>query len=114
MIAAADAAQGLGLPGFALAPTQQLRAALRRSPGAALTLEDERGPALRLICWRTEYERSAHHLPWPRTTTCAVVIRPALLNILSERASAPIITRDAVTRLRWVRPGEAAHVLASE
>ncbi|MFI5556045.1 hypothetical protein [Streptomyces sp. NPDC051738] len=63
MTAAADAAQGLGLPGFALTPTPWLRTALRLRPGAPLTLEDDRGPALRLICWRTEYERSAYRLP---------------------------------------------------
>lgn len=100
MIAAADAARGLGLPGFALTPTPQLRAALRLTPGAPLTLKDDRGPALRLICWRTEYERSAYRLPWPRTTGCAIVIRPDLLNILSDRASAPIVTRDVVMRLK--------------
>ncbi|MFG3261802.1 AAA family ATPase [Streptomyces bobili] len=99
MTAAADADQGLGLPGFALTPATWLPAALRLTPGALLTLEDGRGPALRLICWRTEYERSAYRLPWPRTTGCAVVIRPDLLDILSEGASAPIVTRDVVMRL---------------
>ncbi|WP_267895324.1 hypothetical protein [Streptomyces sp. CB01373] len=44
------------------------------------------------MCWRTEYERSAYRLPWPRTTGCAVVIRPDLLDILAERGSAPIVT----------------------
>ncbi|MGW8954673.1 AAA family ATPase [Streptomyces sp. NPDC055709] len=99
MTAAADAAQGLGLPGFALTPTPWLHAALRLRPGAPLTLDDDRGPALRLICWRTEYERSAYCLPWPRTSGCAVVIRPDLLDVLSERASAPIVIRDIVMRL---------------
>ncbi|MEV7721953.1 ATP-binding protein [Streptomyces sp. NPDC088184] len=99
MTATADAAQGLGLPGFALTPTPWLHAALRLRPGAPLTLDDDRGPALRLICWRTEYERSAYRLPWPRTTGCAVVIRPDLLDVLSERASAPIVIRDIVMQL---------------
>ncbi|MFE2672525.1 P-loop domain-containing protein [Streptomyces hygroscopicus] len=97
--AAADAAQGLGLPDFALTPTPWLHAALRLRPGAPLTLDDDRGPALRLICWRTEYERSAYRLPWPRTTGCAIVIRPDLLDVLSERASAPIVIRDLVMHL---------------
>lgn len=99
MTAAADAAQGLGVPGFTLTPTPWLRTALRLGPGAPLTLEDDRGPALRLICWRTEYERTAYRLPWPRTTGCAVVIRPDLLDILSEQESAPIVIRDVVIRL---------------
>ncbi|MFJ8274330.1 hypothetical protein ACIQ8G_29310 [Streptomyces sp. NPDC094154] len=40
-------------------------AACRAAPDtrSLLTLEDDRGPALRLICWRTEYERSAYRLP---------------------------------------------------
>ncbi|SDS54760.1 AAA ATPase domain-containing protein [Streptomyces sp. TLI_053] len=96
MAATADAAQGLGLPGFALTPTPWLRAALRLTPGAPLTLDDDRGPALRLICWRTEYEHIAYCLPWPRTTGCAVAIRPDLLDVLSERMSAPIVIRDFV------------------
>jgi hypothetical protein len=99
MTSAADAAHGLGLPGFALAPTPWLRTALCLKPGAPLTLEDDRGPALRFICWRTEYERSAYRLPWPRTTGCAIVIRPDVLDSLSERASVPIVTRDVVMRL---------------
>ncbi|MGW8597613.1 AAA family ATPase [Streptomyces sp. NPDC055893] len=99
MTAAADAAQGLGLPSFALTPTPWLRAALRLKPAAPLTLDDDRGPALRLICWRTEYERSAYRLPWPRTTGCAVVIRPDLLDVLSELASGPISIRDIAMRL---------------
>ncbi|MFE7528048.1 AAA family ATPase [Kitasatospora sp. NPDC057542] len=99
MTAAADAAQGLGLPGFALTPTPWLRAALCLTSGGPLTLDDDHGPALRLICWRAEYERSAYRLPWPRTTGCAVVIRPDLLDVLSERASAPIVIRDTVIRL---------------
>ncbi|MBB4930686.1 hypothetical protein F4561_001506 [Lipingzhangella halophila] len=99
MTAAADAAQGLGLPGFTLTPTPWLRTALRLRPGAPLTLEDDHGSALRFICWRTEYERSAYSLPWPRTTGCAVLIRPDLLDVLSEQASAPIVIRDVVMRL---------------
>lgn len=88
-----------GLPGFALTPAPWLRTALRLRPGAPLTLEDNRGPALRLICWRTEYERSAYRLPWPRMTRCAVVVRPDLLDVLSQRASAPIVARDLIMRL---------------
>ncbi|MFC9085476.1 AAA family ATPase [Nocardiopsis dassonvillei] len=98
MPAAADATQGLGLPGFALTPTPWLRTALRLRPGALLTLEDDRGPALRLIYWRTEYERSAYSLPWPRTTGCAVLIRLDLLDVLSEQAFKPIVIRDFVIR----------------
>ncbi|WP_129773469.1 ATP-binding protein [Streptomyces sp. L-9-10] len=100
MAAAGDAAHGLGLPDLTLTPGRWLRAALRLWPGAPLTLNDAHGPALRLICWRTEYERSSYHLALPRTTGCAVVIRPDLLRLLSERAAAPVVIRDFVVRLR--------------
>lgn len=100
MTAAGDAAHGLGLPDLTLTPTWWLRAALALRPGAPLTLEDDHGPALQLICWRTEYERNSYQLAWPRTTGCAVVIRPDLLEVLSEQAPAPIAIRDFVMRLR--------------
>ncbi|MGW3397319.1 AAA family ATPase [Streptomyces hydrogenans] len=100
MEAARDAANGLGLPDLTLTPSWWLRSALHLRPAAPLTLADERGPALRLICWRTEYERSSYHLAWPRTTGCAVVIRPDLLKVLSERAPAPVVIRDFVMCMR--------------
>ncbi|MET8221631.1 hypothetical protein [Streptomyces hirsutus] len=99
MAAVGDAARGLGLPDLTLTPGWWLRATLHLRPGAPLTLEDDRGPALRLICWRTEYERSSYHLAWPRMTGCAVVIRPDLLEVLAERAPATVVIRDFVMRL---------------
>ncbi|MFJ2824687.1 AAA family ATPase [Streptomyces toxytricini] len=99
MVAAGDAAHGLGLPDLTLTPGWWLRAALHLRPGAPLTLEDDRGLALRLICWRTEYERSSYHLAWPRMTGCAVAIRPDLLEVLAKRAPATVVIRDFVMRL---------------
>ncbi|MFI9101235.1 LemA family protein [Streptomyces fildesensis] len=58
-----------------------------------------RGLALRLICWRTGCERSYCHLARLRTTSCAVVIRPHLVEVLSERAPAPVFTRDLTMHL---------------
>ncbi|MEV5885364.1 ATP-binding protein [Streptomyces sp. NPDC052020] len=99
MVAAGDAAHGLGLPDLTLTVGWWLRAALHLRPGAPLTLEDDRGLALRLICWRTEYERSSYHLAWPRMTGCAVVIRPDLLEVLAGRAPAAVVIRDFVLHL---------------
>ena len=99
MVAAGDAAHGLGLPDLTLTPGWWLGAALHLRPGAPLTLEDDRGLALRLICWRTEYERSSYHLAWPRMTGCAVAIRPDLLEVLAGRAPATVVIRDFVMRL---------------
>ena len=99
MATAGDGGIGLGLPDLTLAPTQWLRAVLRLRPGGPLILEDEHGPALRLICWRAEYVRSSYHLPWPRTTGCAVIVRPDLLDVLSALAPAPIVIRDFVMHL---------------
>lgn len=64
-----------------------------------MTLEDDRGLAFRLICWRTEYARSSYHLAWPRMTGCAVVIRPDLQEVLVERVPATVVIRDFVMRL---------------
>ncbi|MFJ1671622.1 AAA family ATPase [Streptomyces bottropensis] len=99
MVAAGDAAHGLGLPDLTLTPGWWLPAALHLRPGAPLTLEDDHGLALGLICWRTEYERSSYHLAWPRMTGCAVVIRPDLLEVLAERVPATVVIRDFVMRL---------------
>lgn len=99
MAPAGDAAHGLGLPDLTLTPGWWLPAALHLRPGAPLTLEDDHGPALRVVCRRTEYERSAYQLARPRMTGCAVVIRPDLLEVLAERASATVVVRDAGMRL---------------
>ncbi|MFI0786209.1 AAA family ATPase [Streptomyces lydicus] len=99
MVAAGDASHGLGVPDLTLTPGWWLRAALHVRPGAPLTLEDDHGPALRLICWRTEYELSAYHLAWPGMTGCAVVIRPDLLKVLAERAPATVVIRDFLMHL---------------
>jgi hypothetical protein len=88
LITMVDPDPGLRLPDLSLTAGWWLRAALHLRPGAPLTLEDDRGPAFRLICGRTECERSSYHLAWPRMTGCAVMIRPDLPEALAERAPA--------------------------
>ncbi|MGX4688377.1 hypothetical protein [Streptomyces sp. JNUCC 63] len=106
LITMGDPEPGLRLPDLTLTAGWWLHAALHLRPGAPLTLEDDRGLALRLICWRTEYERSSYHLAWPRMTGCAVVIRPDLLEVLAERAPATVVIRDFVMLLRHGEEGK--------
>jgi hypothetical protein len=93
MTGAGDAASGLGLPAEVLVPTGSLIAALALRPGQPMTLNDDVGPALALITWRTCYEQSEYYLAWPRVTGCAVVLRPDLLVRLTDHARATLVLR---------------------
>jgi len=96
MSGAGDAASGLGLPAAVLVPTGALIAVLGLRPGQLMTLNDDTGPGLALITWRTCYEQSEYYLAWPRVTGCAVVLRPDLLPRLTEYAQAPLVIRDFI------------------
>ncbi len=87
---------GLGLPAAVLVPTRSLIAVLRLRPGQHMTLDDDTGPGLALITWRTCYEHSSQHLAWPRVTGCAIIMRPDLMPQLTENASAPLVIRDFI------------------
>ena len=93
MTGAGDAASGLGLPAEILVPTGSLIAALGLRPGQPMTLNDDIGPALALITWRTCYEQSEYYLAWPRVTGCAVVLRPDLLVRLTDHVRATLVLR---------------------
>ncbi|MDB5910544.1 MAG: hypothetical protein JWP34_4658, partial [Massilia sp.] len=96
MAGAGDAVSGLGLPAAVLVPTGSLVAVLGLRPGQGMTLNDDTGPGLALITWRTCYEHSEYYLAWPHVTGCAIVLRPDLLSRLTEHTQAPLVIRDFV------------------
>ena len=73
-----------------------LTQALGLRPGHLATLNDDVGPGLGLIIWRTCYERSDYHLAWPRMTGCAVVIRPDLMPRLADSIMPNLVMREFI------------------
>lgn len=61
-----------------------------------LVLDDDAGPAVALITWRTLYETSDYHLPWPRLLGSGVLMRPDVLPSLADAAAGNIVLRDFV------------------
>lgn len=96
LAAAGDAHHGLGIQTPLLVPTPSLIAVLGLHPGKPFVLDDEEGPALALITWRTEYETSEYHLTWPRLRGSAVVIRKDKFLHLTDIADGQLMLRDFV------------------
>ena len=96
MTSTGDAASGLGIPPEALVPAGSLIAALGLRSGQPMTLNDDAGPGLAFITWRTCYEQSEYYLAWPRVTGCAIVLRPDLMPRLSRHAQATLVIREFV------------------
>jgi hypothetical protein len=86
----------LGLAPQVLVPIGLFAEALGLRPGKAMTLDDDAGPGLALITWRTCYKQSDYYLAWPRLTGCAVVIRPDLLPRLTSHLNASLVMRGFV------------------
>ena len=91
-----DAAHGLGVPERIMVPTGWLRALWRLEPVAPYLLGDDQGAAVALIIWRTEYQRSAYHLPWPKLRGSALVVRPDLLHQLKSMYGMRLTLRDFI------------------
>jgi hypothetical protein len=96
MTSTGDAGNGLGIPPEVLVPAGSLISALGLRPAQPMTLNDDAGPGLALITWRTCYEQSEYHLAWPRVTGCAVVLRPDLMPRLSDHWQATLVIREFV------------------
>jgi len=96
VVAAGDARQGLGMPAPLLSPIRWLIVTLSLRPGAHFVLDDDVGPALALVTWRTEYETSAYHLAWPRLRGAAIVIRNDLFDRLLGALPGRLKLRDFV------------------
>lgn len=92
-----DSPYGLGLPKAALVPGPGLMAALRGTLSGAYQLSDRDRPLLELRIWRSLYERSDYHQPWPRLTGAALVVtREGFDRVL---ATAPrLVQRDFIHR----------------
>lgn len=94
--AAGDGREGLGIHTPLLTPTPWLIAFLSLQPGALFELDDDAGPALALVTWRTEYETGEYHLPWPRLRGAALVLRGDLFHRLLVVAAGNLMIRDFV------------------
>ncbi len=96
VVAAGDARSGLGMQTPLLSPTPWLIVTLGLRPGAHFVLDDDGGPALALVTWRTEYETGAYHLAWPRLCGAAIVIRNDLFDRLLGALPGRLKLRDFV------------------
>ena len=91
---AADGQYGLGLQPNLLTPTRSLIALLDLMPGERFVLDDCEGMALALLTWRTEYETSEYHLPWPRLVGTGLALRSDLFDRLVGLARGRLVFRD--------------------
>lgn len=96
--ATTDSRWGLGLPKMAVVPGPGLLAALRpTATSAPFELRDEDGPLAALRTWRTLYETSDYHQPWPRLTGAALILTRRGFDRI--RAEAPrLVLRDFISR----------------
>jgi hypothetical protein len=109
------AESGLGMQHPLLTPTPQLTAALTLEPATPFVLADSLGPALALITWRTDYEVSDYHLPWPRLKGNGVALRGDLLDRLMAVCNGHLTLRDYIVgdeRLASAGPPGNAAALA--
>jgi hypothetical protein len=97
VVAAGDARHGLGIQTPLLSPIPWLFVTLGLRPGAHFVLDDDVGPALALVTWRTEYETSDYHLAWPRLRGAAIVIRNDLFDRLLVAVPGRFKLRDFVS-----------------
>ena len=85
---------GLGIPITLLTPTRWLVSALQIEKGTHFVLDDDEGPALALMTWRTEYETSDYFLPWPRLCGSGLAVRADAFNKLVRAAKEHLVFRD--------------------
>ena len=93
-----DSKDGLGIPHRLMVPTGWLREKwnLRTDPDRAFVLNDDAGPALALLTWRAEYERSDYHLPRRKLWGSAIAVRPDLLENLIGECGDELKLRDLI------------------
>ncbi|HEX6507987.1 MAG TPA: hypothetical protein VF221_10170, partial [Chloroflexota bacterium] len=101
-VAAGDARCGLGIQAPLFSPIPWVIVTLGLRPGALFVLDDDLGPALALVTWRTEYETGAYHLAWPRLRGAAIVIRHDLFDQLLGAIPGRFKLRDFVSGDVWL------------
>lgn len=96
--AGTDSRHGLGLPDLVVVPRPHLLVAVgATSSSGAFEVGDDDGPLLALRMWRTLYETSDYHQPWPRLTGAALVITERALGRVA-RFAPELVLRDFVDR----------------
>lgn len=96
--AATDSRGGLGLPKMAVVPGTALLGMLRpTTTSGPFELRDEDGPLAALRTWRTLYETSDYHQPWPRLTGAALVLTSRGFDRITAEAPR-LVLRDFVSR----------------
>ena len=96
-VTAGDARCGLGIQTPLLSPIPWVIVTLGLRRGALFVLDDDLGPALALVTWRTEYEAGPYHLAWPRLCGAAIVIRHDLFDQLLGAIPGRFKLRDFVS-----------------
>ncbi len=92
--AAGDGHLGLGIQRNLFIPTSWLLDALRLKQGTYFVLDNDDGPAVALITWRTEYETSNCYLARPRLYGAGLVVRSDAFESLIHAAQGELIFRD--------------------
>ena len=87
---------GLGIQRPLLTPTAWLYAAITPEHGRYFSLDDDSGPALALISWRTEYETSEYHLARPLLFGVGLVARTDVFDRLVDVGEGNLTFRDFV------------------
>ena len=92
--AAGDGHLGLGIQRNLFIPTSWLLDALTLKQGTYFVLDNDDGPAVALITWRTEYETSDYYLAWPRLYGAGLAVRNDAFDSLVHAAHGELIFRD--------------------
>ena len=91
-----DSQNCLGIQKGIPVPSAWLYTTLGIRSNQLFTLNDDKGRAVELITWRTEYETSDYHLAWPRCYGAGLVIRGDVFDQLVERSEGELTYRDFV------------------
>ena len=95
--AVGDGHRGLGTHNDLLIPTTWLVTALSLKQNTDFVLDDEQGPAVGVISWRTEYDTKEYSLSWPRLCGTGIVVRSDALDTLVHVANGQLAFRDFLT-----------------